>query len=1019
LQYVNNNAYLVVADEAAGTALANLVATGEPLRYSAPLAAGQKLTPGVSRYLAEQGGTTRYTVVVAQHARDSVSQNLIRGFDASGEKRAWQDLRGMSSIDVDLPAARVADVAALGDVLAIDLATKKKKFDEKQTQIMAGAFNPTQSGPSAPGYRAWLEAQNFSTTPADYPLVAIVDDGVGNGTTTAGAGDANFTANGAGSESRVLFAVSCTNDSPAGIGGHGNINASIAAGYDDRTGFPYRDPDGYRRREGVNPWGRLSNVQIFGDGVSGDCGTGEEGTIALQATQGVKISSNSWGLGSIFGPATGYIAQSRAYDLGVRDADPATAGNQQVAFIFAAGNDGPTASMVSAPGNAKNTLVVGASENQRPSDENGPWNDATCQTGPTDADNAMDVADYSSRGPAVGGRAKPEVIAPGTHIQGGASVAAGFTGGSVCEQYRPSGQTAVSSSTGTSHSTPAVAGAASLVYRYLQTALAQAAPSPALVKSYLIAHPTYLTGVSGNDTLPSAAQGYGMPNLAAAFSATPARVIVDQTQTFGATGDTYALIGAVADNTKPVRVVLSWTDAPAAVNSTSPAVNNLDLVVTVGGVAYRGNRFAGQWSTTGGSADTANNTEVVFLPPGTSGSLRVDVVGTNIAGDGVPGNADTTDQDFALVCNNCSQQPDFYIASTANVQEACGLDAAQWPLDVGAISGYTGSVALAASGVPANATPAFGQASGNAPFSTTFSVTPTAPLTDGDHAITISGTDATHTNTGVLTLRYSAAAAAAPSLTAPANGATSVTTSPTLTWAASAGAVDYTVEIDDDPAFGSIDRTATVAGTSYTVTAALTGATQYYWRVRANNHCGAGANPPNAFSFTTQALFCATVGTPIPDNSATGVTVQIVVPPMGTLADLDVSFATNHTWAGDLTVRLTKDAVVANLMDRPGVTTSGSGCQGNNADLIFDDEGTAGSVESSCSNGDPAYAPPGGRYTPNQPLSAFDGVEAGGTYSVFLSDSASQDSGVIQNLCLIPTIQADAIFANGFETPTP
>ena len=36
-----------------------------------------------------------------------------------------------------------------------------------------------------------------------------------------------------------------------------------------------------------------------------------------------------------------------------------------------------------------------------------------------------------------------------------------------------------------------------------------------------------------------------------------------------------------------------------------------------------------------------NNTECVFLPAGTSGSFSITVRGTNIAGDGVPGTADS------------------------------------------------------------------------------------------------------------------------------------------------------------------------------------------------------------------------------------------------------------------------------------------------------------------------------------------------------------------------------------------
>jgi putative transposon-encoded protein len=101
-----------------------------------------------------------------------------------------------------------------------------------------------------------------------------------------------------------------------------------------------------------------------------------------------------------------------------------------------------------------------------------------------------------------------------------------------------------------------------------------------------------------------------------------------------------------------VRVTLVWTDPPGSGN---PAlVNNLDLTVNVGGNVYRGNVFTGGVSTTGGSPSTIDNVENVFLPAGipagTTFSISVSAVALN--GDGILGNADTTDQHFSLVGYN-------------------------------------------------------------------------------------------------------------------------------------------------------------------------------------------------------------------------------------------------------------------------------------------------------------------------------------------------------------------------------
>jgi hypothetical protein len=107
----------------------------------------------------------------------------------------------------------------------------------------------------------------------------------------------------------------------------------------------------------------------------------------------------------------------------------------------------------------------------------------------------------------------------------------------------------------------------------------------------------------------------------------------------------------VADETKPLRITLCWTDAPGTPAGSS-VVNNLDLQVEIGGVTFKGNHFAGGFSSEGGSADPLNNVESVWLPEGTSGDFTIRVIAANIAGDGVPGNSDSTDQDFALVVYN-------------------------------------------------------------------------------------------------------------------------------------------------------------------------------------------------------------------------------------------------------------------------------------------------------------------------------------------------------------------------------
>jgi subtilisin family serine protease len=93
---------------------------------------------------------------------------------------------------------------------------------------------------------------------------------------------------------------------------------------------------------------------------------------------------------------------------------------------------------------------------------------------------------------------------------------------------------------------------------------------------------------------------------------------------------------------------------------------------------------------------------------------------------------------------------------------------------------------------------------------------------------------------------------AAPVLLSPADGATGVSTSPTLSWNASVGASSYGVQVSTSPTFSPlvVDRTG-ITTTSTTVTG-LAANTVYYWRANATNAGGTSAWSAT-WSFTTVA----------------------------------------------------------------------------------------------------------------------------------------------------------------------
>jgi hypothetical protein len=563
------------------------------------------------------------------------STTVLRPPRASGPSAAFQNLGVRIAVD------RLVWLAGLEGVVDVEPLPRYEKTDEIQGQIMAANLNGDGSQPRSPGYLAWLLSHGFSSAPSDYPIVDVTDDGIDNGSQTPLHADFYVLGNKANSD-RLVYNANWTTDLTAdGGAGHGNINASIALGYNDSDGSPYQDSLGYQLGLGINPFGRLAGSKIFNNQGNWDLSGDDFSALVGQSyALGSRISSNSWGSR----PSDAYTADDQEYDALVRDAQSTQAGNQEMTIIFSAGNSGSDPLSTGSPGNAKNVISVGASESYRPG-----WTDG-CYISPDQADNAQDIAEFSSRGPTTDGRTKPDLVAPGTHIQGAASQASTYDGSGVCDRYMPAGQTLYAASSGTSHSAPAVSGAASLIYNYYQRSFGGKPPSPAMIKAYLINSARYLTGIDASDILPSPNQGFGMVNLGMAFDGIP-RVVVDQSQVFHSTGEIRSFEGRIAAPGQPFRVTLVWTDAPGATSGAS-YVNDLDLEVEVGGTVYKGNVFSGAFSHMGGDADAVNNVESVFLPSGLSGVFTVSVRATNLAGDGLPGNSDPTDQDFALVVYN-------------------------------------------------------------------------------------------------------------------------------------------------------------------------------------------------------------------------------------------------------------------------------------------------------------------------------------------------------------------------------
>ena len=624
LQYVPNRAFYVYASAGAASN-----ALDDPdVRWVGRLLPEHKIPPVLAEQIRTAKGSSSLPANIAplQMASD---RNAV--FDIAVFKR--EDLNAVSArIElstggvvrnvIDLPGNffnivrveaspdTIASAANVEGIFRIDAWSRPVAEDERAAQIVAGNYIST-TAISGPGYDPLTQ---FGVDGTGVTL-SVVDDGVGI------PGDGGFYITSSNAVNGPLRGAS------SGASGHGHLNASIIAG---NTPFSSLDANGYNFGLGVAPKSHIINIPLLRPGYAGTEANTVNDTLVTVGPNGVPgfISNNSWGNGTNGNSYDSFAAQ---YDGFVRDAS-STASIDPLLIVFSAGNSGTLG--LTRPKVSKNTISVGNLENVR-----------TELLGT--ANNIDDLDSSSSIGPAADGRIKPDISAPGTAITGGRSGTDPLFG-NIDTYHRWS--------IGTSHAAPQVAGAAALFTQFWKQTHSGVNPSPALVKAALINGAVDVNGVSTGAARPNGYEGWGRVNLKNVLNTGAAVTYINETDSINGTGAGRNYVGSIADPSLPLRVTLVWTDPPGAAD---PAlVNDLDLEVIVGGYIYKGNILSNGSSVAGGTRDSVNNVENVFLPAGQSGPLFIRVKGSAINGDGILGNGDPTDQHFALVVHNATVAPD-------------------------------------------------------------------------------------------------------------------------------------------------------------------------------------------------------------------------------------------------------------------------------------------------------------------------------------------------------------------------
>jgi len=666
--YVGTYSYVVAADDTSAPNLIRLFKEREYLQFLGDYEPALRLR----KALREQIRMSEKSLALIANGRESEFEEsaikvIVQVLDGEAAEVTIDHLKTLSlepitvtqnlqyhNVWCNLRTSDLALIAGMNAVFAVEEQPQVAAQDERQGRIITR--KPGQS--LSPGYRSWLTSKGFPVSGTSSIVVNVVDDCSTlylNGTSPHPDIEPN----------RIAFqrnpAKRAVNQS-----GHGFINAHIIAGNGNSNSG---DGGGYLYGLGIAPFVQIGVTAIMTDDDELCCSTDKDfgawDVAAQQAGPVPRVSNNSWGsVINTYNTQYDLMAQkydSLAFTLG-RKKDGLT-------YVFAAGNyadadqDGQAeGSTISSPGIAKNVITVGASEGYRP--------DAVSSCGfKEDADNGEDIAFFSGRGHSRSMappdcvnrevrniiRIKPDLVAPGTRIVGGAPPAGIYLDNLFgCDKYYPAtSQELYTWSSGTSHAAPAVSGAAALLlYKY-------SAISPVLIKAWLMNAGTRLSGNGTRDRctqrsdLTTNTQGMGRLDLERTFDGTP-RAYNDLKTTL-TQGEVYTITGKVAQKNTPLRVTLAWMDPPAATNTSRYLVNDLDLEVVADGRTYIGNLFNLDLSidaTTKSIRDRANNIESVYLnlPQNTSFTIRVRAVSLN--GDGVDGSGSTRRQDFALMVYN-------------------------------------------------------------------------------------------------------------------------------------------------------------------------------------------------------------------------------------------------------------------------------------------------------------------------------------------------------------------------------
>ncbi len=262
----------------------------------------------------------------------------------------------------------------------------------------------------------------------------------------------------------------------------------------------------------------------------------------------------------------------------------------------------------------------------------------------------------ASIGPAVDGRIKPDVS---YWYDGIYTTTSGGT------------NTYTTSFGGTSAATPETAGVLGLMLQMWSEnvwntnpvggTVYERQPTFSTLKALLVNNARQYTFSGTTHDLTRTHQGWGRPNVQLARERAARSLVVDQATRL-TVGQAASYLVDVLPGESELKVTMVYPDPPGTTSASLHRINDVSLKVTApdGTTVYHGNNglLSGNYSTPGGSPNTIDTVENVFVQNPAAGTWTVEVRAAEVNQDGFRATRQITDVTFSLVVTGAALKVD-------------------------------------------------------------------------------------------------------------------------------------------------------------------------------------------------------------------------------------------------------------------------------------------------------------------------------------------------------------------------